>query len=57
MALFFLDLRGTADGRKLFGEYAQDIKPIREQTEVDGHAVRAMYLYCAHGRRRGVDRR
>lgn len=47
LALFFLDQRGQADGRKLFGEYAQDMKPIREQTEVVGHAVRAMYLYCA----------
>ena len=47
LALFFLDQRGKADGRKLFGEYAQDDKPIREQTEVVGHAVRAMYLYCA----------
>jgi DUF1680 family protein len=47
LALYFLDQRGKADGRKLFGEYAQDMKPVREQTEVVGHAVRAMYLYCA----------
>jgi len=47
LALFFLNTRGTTDGRKLFGDYAQDSKPIREQTEVEGHAVRAMYLYCA----------
>jgi DUF1680 family protein len=47
LALYFLDQRGKADGRKLFGEYAQDDRPIREQTEVKGHAVRAMYLYCA----------
>ncbi len=33
--------------RKSFGDYAQDHKPIREQTEVVGHAVRAMYLYAA----------
>jgi DUF1680 family protein len=46
LAQFFLDTRGKSDGRKLFGEYAQDHKPIREQTEVTGHAVRAMYLYC-----------
>ena len=25
--------------------YAQDIKPVKEQTEITGHAVRAMYLY------------
>jgi DUF1680 family protein len=47
LALFFLDTRGHGDKRRLFGEYAQDHKPIREQTEVVGHAVRAMYLYCA----------
>ncbi len=46
-AKFFLDVRGTTDKRKPFGEYAQDHKPLREQTEVTGHAVRAMYLYCA----------
>lgn len=45
-AKFFLDARGQSDGRKPFGEYAQDHKPIREQREVTGHAVRAMYLYC-----------
>jgi uncharacterized protein len=47
LARFFLDVRGRADNRRLFGEYAQDHKPIREQTEVAGHAVRAMYLYSA----------
>jgi DUF1680 family protein len=46
LAKFFLDVRGRADKRKLFGDYAQDHKPIREQSEVTGHAVRAMYLYC-----------
>jgi DUF1680 family protein len=45
-ARFFLDVRGRADKRKLFGEYAQDHKPVRAQREVAGHAVRAMYLYC-----------
>jgi hypothetical protein len=29
------------------GKYAQDHAPIREHTEVVGHAVRAMYLYMA----------
>ena len=47
LAQFFLDVRGRADRRRLFGEYAQDHKPIREQNEVTGHAVRAMYLYSA----------
>lgn len=46
LAQFFLDMRGQKDKRKLFGEIAQDHKPIREQREVVGHAVRAMYLYC-----------
>ena len=48
LAKFFLDVRGTDSGgkRRKFGEYAQDQKPVREQKEVAGHAVRAMYLYC-----------
>lgn len=28
------------------GEYCQDDKPVREMTDIAGHAVRAMYLYC-----------
>ena len=48
-AKFFVDLRGVPDGREtgLYGELAQDHKPIREQTEIVGHAVRAGYLYSA----------
>ncbi|HZV07765.1 MAG TPA: beta-L-arabinofuranosidase domain-containing protein [Gemmataceae bacterium] len=46
LARFFLDVRGDKSKRRLFGEYAQDHKPIRQQDEVTGHAVRAMYLYC-----------
>jgi DUF1680 family protein len=46
LAQFFVDVRGRADKRRLYGEYAQDHKPVREQSEVTGHAVRAMYLYC-----------
>ena len=47
-AKFFVDARGVAEGREkgLFGEYCQDMIPVREQTEIVGHAVRAMYLYC-----------
>ena len=26
--------------------YFQDVKPVREQTKISGHAVRSMYLYC-----------
>jgi hypothetical protein len=29
------------------GEYGQDHRPIREQSDVVGHAVRAMYLFAA----------
>jgi uncharacterized protein len=47
LALFFLDVRGHKEKRRLFGEYAQDHEPIRDQDNVVGHAVRAMYLYCA----------
>jgi uncharacterized protein len=46
LAEFFLDVRGHGENRRLFGEYAQDHKPVRDQTEVTGHAVRATYLYC-----------
>ena len=46
LAQFFLDVRGRAEQRRLFGENAPDHKPVREQHEVAGHAVRAMYLYC-----------
>jgi DUF1680 family protein len=47
LAQFFLDTRGRPGKRKLYGDYAQDHKAVREQTEVVGHAVRATYLYCA----------
>jgi hypothetical protein len=49
LAKFFIDIRGTAtkDRPKLWGEYNQDHKPLREQDEAVGHAVRAAYLYAA----------
>jgi len=34
------------DGDNFHSEYCQDHLPVREQDEVEGHAVRAMYLYC-----------
>ncbi len=46
LAKFFIDQRGHTEGRRSAGEYAQDHLPVREQMEVAGHAVRAMYLYC-----------
>ena len=47
LAQFFLNERGRPQGRKSYGEYCQDHAPIAQQSEVVGHAVRAMYLYCA----------
>jgi DUF1680 family protein len=44
-AKWFLDARGRADGRRLYGEYSQDHKPVVEQEEAVGHAVRAAYMY------------
>lgn len=34
------------EGDNFHTEYCQDHLPVREQSEVVGHAVRAMYLYC-----------
>jgi len=45
MAKFFLDQRGRADGHRLYGEYSQDHKPVVEQDQAVGHAVRAAYMY------------
>jgi DUF1680 family protein len=47
LAKFFLDQRGNAAGHKLYGEYNQDHKPVTEQDEAVGHAVRAVYMYAA----------
>ncbi|NLZ07891.1 MAG: glycoside hydrolase family 127 protein [Phycisphaerae bacterium] len=50
-AKFFLDQRGRTGRRgpdgngALYGEYAQDHKPVIEQTKAVGHSVRAAYLY------------
>lgn len=46
LAAFFINERGKRDedGR---GDYNQSHKPVREQTEVFGHSVRAVYLYTA----------
>ncbi len=45
LAQFFIEQRGHYDGRPVQGEYSQDLLPIREQREITGHAVRAMYFY------------
>jgi len=47
LAQFFLDERGKGRMRGLGwvgSEYHQDRVPIREATEIEGHAVRALYL-------------
>jgi len=45
LSKFFLDQRGRANGRKIYGDYCQDHKPVIEQKAAVGHAVRAGYLY------------
>lgn len=47
LAKFFLDERGQANDRELYGPYCQDHLPVTEQREAVGHAVRAGYQYAA----------
>lgn len=48
LAKFFLDIRGKSiNKRELWGDYNQDHKPVVEQDEAVGHAVRAAYMYSA----------
>jgi DUF1680 family protein len=48
LAKFFLDVRGKSlNGRELWGEYNQDHKPVVEQDDAVGHAVRASYMYAS----------
>lgn len=46
LAKFFLDIRGDSTTHKLYGEYSQDHKPVVQQDEIVGHAVRAVYMYA-----------
>ncbi len=46
LAKFFLDERGRANGREVYGPYCQDHLPVTEQSEAVGHAVRAGYMYA-----------
>ncbi|MBM3858433.1 MAG: glycoside hydrolase family 127 protein [Verrucomicrobia bacterium] len=46
LARYFVELRGRADTHKLRGPGQQDHKPIYEQDEAVGHAVRAVYYYA-----------
>jgi len=47
LAKFFLDERGQANERELYGDYCQDHLPVIQQTEAVGHAVRAAYMYAS----------
>ena len=42
LAKYFLDLKGNGER----GEYCQSHKPVIEQDEAVGHAVRAVYMYA-----------
>lgn len=46
LAKFFLDHRADPREKENYGEYAQDHKPVTQQDEAVGHAVRAVYLYA-----------
>ncbi len=45
-----MDLRGRPETHRLYGPYAQDHRPVLEQREAVGHAVRALYLLAAMAR-------
>lgn len=50
-AAWLLEERGHGhgsygDGREWPGSYYQDTVPVKDMTDISGHAVRAMYLYC-----------
>ena len=46
LAQHFIDMRGRRDLRPVWGAAYQDHKPVLEQKEALGHAVRAAYLYA-----------
>ena len=46
LAEFWIENRGNHEGRKSFGPYGQDHKPVLQQETIEGHAVRATLL-CA----------
>jgi DUF1680 family protein len=37
--------RGRREGRRSYGKYSQDHVPIKEQRTIEGHAVRAAFLF------------
>src|SRR5205823_14504719 len=43
---FYIDERGRHSGdRGIFGEYCQDLAPIRDFSEPQGHGVRGPYMW------------
>lgn len=46
LAQHFIDMRGRKDLRPVWGAAYQDHRPVLEQKEALGHAVRAAYLYA-----------
>ncbi|MDY2813898.1 MAG: glycoside hydrolase family 127 protein [Dorea sp.] len=51
---YFLEEEKSLEYQQIFPEfagydttYSQSDRPLREQTKAEGHAVRAVYLYCA----------
>jgi len=46
LAKYFLDWRGDSTTHKLYGDYSQDHKSVLQQSEIVGHAVRAVYMYA-----------
>jgi DUF1680 family protein len=44
---FDVEARARGEDPKQYGNYHQAHLPVRDQKTADGHAVRAMYLYCA----------
>jgi len=46
LAKFFLDLRGDPVTHPFYGAYSQDHLRVTRQTEIVGHAVRALYMYA-----------
>ncbi len=44
---FDIEARARGEDPKQYGNYHQADLPVRQQKTADGHAVRAMYLYCA----------
>lgn len=45
---YYIDERGRhSDGRKIYGEYSQDLHPVLSESEPLGHAVRGAYMWAA----------